>query len=195
MPLFYRGAGVGTFWHLNDARVNGFTAQAPEVVPSIDRLMQHVARGTINSPYISLTRSFGVAWNYAVFYGRSATLATHNSPGYVYEIEINDPLPSGLQLLDPLKDVAAAAPAPLAPISYQHDGLPEFLLGVVEPNKYGHFLSMPSLQPPPGGGTLRPPNLTIQLETLVRVLRDAEILAVGNIPATLIRSRFEVSIQ
>lgn len=195
MPLFYRGAGVGTFWHLNDARVSGFSAQAPGIVSSVDRLMQHVVRGTVSSPYISLTRSYGVAWSYAVLGGRNQTIATQHSPGYVYEIEINDPLPPGFQLLDPVKEVAASAPPPLATISYQHDGLPEFLLGVMEPNTYGHFLIMPCLQPPPGGGTPRSPNLTIQLETMVRVLRDAEILAVGNIPAALIRNRIDVWIS
>ncbi len=32
----------------------------------------------------------------------------------------------------------------------------------------------------------------MQLETLVRVLRDAEILAVGDIPATFLRRRIDV---
>jgi hypothetical protein len=180
MPIFYRGAGVGTYWHLNDARLTGFTPQAPGIASSIDRLMQHVSRGTVSSPYISLTRSYGVAWSYAVVFSR--TRPTQNNPACVYEIEINDPLPHGFQLIDPVKEVAAAAPPPLAAISYQHDGLPEFLLGVMDPKKYKRYRMAPCPQPPPGGGTPRSPNLTIQLETLVRVLRDAEILAVGNIP-------------
>jgi len=56
MPIFYRGDGVGTYWHENDARLSGFTSQSPGIVPSIDRLMHHIARGMVNSPYISLTR-------------------------------------------------------------------------------------------------------------------------------------------
>ncbi|MDG4603388.1 MAG: hypothetical protein P9C48_09030 [Defluviicoccus sp.] len=41
-------------------------------------------------------------------------------------------------------------------------------------------------------GTPRAPNLSPELETLVRALRDAEILAVGNVPASCVRSRYEV---
>ena len=48
------------------------------------------------------------------------------------------------------------------------------------------------MQPPVSEGTPRPPNLTIELETLVRALRDAEILAHGNIPATCVKNRLEV---
>jgi hypothetical protein len=51
MPIFYRGAGVGTHWHINDARLTGFTPQAPGIVLSIDRLMQHIVSGTVSSPY------------------------------------------------------------------------------------------------------------------------------------------------
>lgn len=191
MPIFYKGVGVDTHWHNNDAQLTGFTPQAPGIGPTIDRLMQHIARGTtMRSPYISLTRSYEVAWNYAVFGGRNLTIATQACPAYVYEIEINDPLPAGLQLLDPIKELTAELPPPLTSISYQHDGLPLFLVGVVAPSKYGRHLK--ERCPQPLGGTPRSPNLTIELETFVRVLRDAEILAVGNIPAACIRCRHKV---
>jgi hypothetical protein len=52
------------------------------------------------------------------------------------------------------------------------------------------FLTTPIVQPPPRRGTQRPANLSIELETLVRSLRDAEILAVGNIPASCVRNRY-----
>lgn len=125
-----------------------------------------------------------------MFFG--LTQPTQTNPGCVYEIELNDPLPPGLQLLDPIKEVAAASPSPLDLTSYQHDGLPDFLLGVVNPVQMGQFLTAPYPQPPPGSGINRPPNLTIELETLVRALRDAEILAVGNIPASCVRNRYDV---
>jgi len=173
MPIFYRGAGVGTYWHEKDARLSGFTPKRPGAVHSIERLMEHIVRADVNSPYISLTRSYGVAYWYAAPFGRVP--ATESNPGYIYEIEISKPLPPGLQLLDPVKEVAMALPGPLDLISYQHDGHPDFLLKIA----------------PPGGGT-RPPNPLVPLETLVRALRDAEILAVGNIPATYVRNRYEV---
>jgi len=189
MPIFYRGAGVGTYWHENDARLNGFTPKKPGAVHSIERLIEHIARADVNSPYISLTRSYGVAYWYAVPLSRDT--ATETNPRYVYEIELSHPLPLGLQLLDPVKEVAAAAPEPLEGM-YQHDGLPDFLLGLVDPIEKEQYLKAPYLQPPPGGGTDRPPNLSKELETLVRALRDAEILAVGNIPAAYIRNRHNV---
>jgi len=150
--------------------------------------MEHIARADVNSPYISLTRSYGVAYWYTVLFGR--TPATKINPGYVYEIELSHPLPPGLQILDPVKEVAMAAPEPLDLVCYQHDGLPDFLLGVMNPMEMGQFLKPLRPKPPPGGGAPIP-RLTIQLETLVRALRDAEILAVGNIPATCVRNRYE----
>jgi hypothetical protein len=190
MPIFYRGAGVGTYWHENDARLNGFTSKKPGAIHSIDRLMEHIAKADFNSPYISLPRSYGVAYCYAVPWSRAP--ATETNPGYVYEIELSAPLPPGLQLLDPVKEVAAAAPEPLDSISCQHDGLPDFLLGLVNRIEMKQYLEIPYPQPPPGGGIDRPPNLSKELETLVQALRDAEILAVGNIPATYVRNRYEV---
>lgn len=189
MTFFYRGAGVGTYWHKNDARLHGFTAQSPGAQPTVDRLINHIAKGTVTTPFLSLTRSFGVACSYAAFCGRGT--ATKDNPGYVYQVELDEPLPAGLQLIDPLKSVAEDAADPLDP-PYQHDGLPDFLLGVVSPTKMGDLLKIPYLQPPPGGGTERTPNLTEHFETLVRVLRDAEILACGTIPAKAIENRFLV---
>ena len=43
--------------------------------------------------------------------------------------------------------------------------------------------------------TSRPPNLSLQLETLVRALRDAEILAYGIIPATCVMNCFDVFVD
>ena len=190
IPIFWRGAGVETYWHQHDARLTGFAPQAPGMAPGVDSLMQHVARATVNSPFISLTRSYGVARDYALHGGRAQP--TEDMPGYVYEIEINIPPPGGLQLLDPVKEVAADAPPPLNPVSYQHDGDQDFLLGLVSLLQMGQSLRTVYPQPPPAGGTARTPNLTIQLETLVRALRDAEVLAAGNIPSTCVRSRTPV---
>ena len=54
------------------------------------------------------------------------------------------------------------------------------------------FLTQPAPQPPASAGTPRTPNLTIALETLVRTLRDAEVLTVGTIPADCVKHKFEV---
>ena len=166
-------------------------ARAPGTQPTTNQLMHHVARGTVTSPFISLTRSYAVAWHYAVF-GKEE-IPSPSNPAYVYEIEINEPMPVGLQLLDPVKEVAQRLPRPtsMSP-PYQHDGLPEFLIGVVDSITMGHFLAQHSPQPPLSEGTPRPPNLTLELETLVRALRDAEILAQGIIPSACVQNRFDV---
>lgn len=191
MAIFYRGAGIGTYWYHNDPVRQGFIARAPGMESTTNRLMLHIARSTINSPFISLTRSYGVAWHYAM--SSSERAPTLSDPAYVHEIEIQELLPSKLQLLDPVQEVTRTLPAPTSPgPPYQHDGLPDFLIGIVDPGNMGHFLTPSSMQPPGSEGTPRTPNLTIELETLIRSLRDAEILAHGIIPATCVKNSFNV---
>ena len=191
MAIFYRGAGINTYWYLNDPIERGFVARDPRMTPTTTRQMLHIARSTVNSPFISLTRSYGVAWRYAMV--SSERVPTPEDPAYVHEIEIQEPLPHELHLIDPVKEVAQVLPSPtIHGPPYQHDGLPDFLLGIVDPGNMGHFLAQHAMQPPSSEGTPRSPNLTIELETLVRALRDAEILAHGNIPVTCVKNRFEV---
>lgn len=191
MAIFYRGAGIVTYWHIHDAGQSGFISRVPKMQPTTDRLMLHIARGTVNSPFISLTRSYGIALNYANFLGRE--IPTPQRPTYVYEIEINEPVFSGLKLLDPIKEVAPVLPQPLSiNPPYQHDGGPAFLLGIVDPINMRKYLTQHAPQPPDSEGTPRTPNLTIALETLVRTLRDVELLAEGMIPAACVKHKFEV---
>ena len=195
MATFYKGAGIGTRWHIHDSRLVGFTARAPEAAPTTAALIDHIAAGTVNSPYISLTRSYAVAWDYAMRGGTD--IPTLDKPGYVYEIEIGNPLPSGLKPLDPVKEVALSLQAPIDTDAqeglpfYQHNGLPTFLLGVVDPISMLHF--QVGRQPqPPGPGVPCDPNLTPPLKTLVNTLRDAEILFHGFIPSYCVKDRFDV---
>ena len=188
MTIFYRGAGRGTHWHDNDAQTSGFLPKARAVEPSLDRLIHHIARANVASPYVSLTYSFGVAHEYAIF-GRATALI--DDPGYVYEIELTSPLPNGLQLVDPIREIVLAAPTLPSQTPYWHDGDQDFLLGVVSA-EMNEYLSRPIIQPYPSGGAQRSANLSLELETLARALRDAEILAIGDIPAACIRYRHEV---
>jgi hypothetical protein len=191
MVVFYRGAGVNTYWHEHDARERGFVAKAPGQQHSLDRLKQHIARGNFNSPYISLSRSYGIARDYAKFLGRAEPSAA--APAYVYEIELSQPLPSGLALFDPVRAKAEQFGDPLAAAAYHHDGDSKFLLGVADPTSGREFLELPVRHPPPAdGGARRSPNLSIELEAMVRALRDAEILARGVIPTNCIRARYNI---
>ncbi|SUS07829.1 hypothetical protein DF3PA_160005 [Candidatus Defluviicoccus seviourii] len=73
MPFFYRGAGVGTCWHQRDARRDGFVARRPGQTASKDQLIKHIARGTVDTPYVSLTRSYGIALTYAIQFGQGSS--------------------------------------------------------------------------------------------------------------------------
>ena len=199
MATFYKGAGVGTHWHANDSRQIGFTARAPEANPSTEALIHHIASGTHNSPYISLTRSYAVAWNYAMRGGTADIIPTKNNPGYVYALEICKPLSSGLKLFDPIREVALSlqdlshAEIQESSSFYQHNGLPDFLLGVVDPERMLDY-QVGRLPKPPGPGEKCPPNLTPQLKSLVNTLRDAEILVYGHIPPSCVKERFDVEL-
>lgn len=191
MPLFWRGAPVGSYWHSNDAQHSGFTAHSPGMLASVDRMIQHISLGTAASPFISLTRSYAVAWAYAVHL--SGTSATSSNPAYVYEVELEHPLPRGLVLLDPINELSTDRSDPLNGCPYHHNGLPTFLLGVVHPTMAAHLNVYPPC-PPVGGVSVssRLPNQSDELKTLVNVLRDAEVLAIGAIPASKIVKRYDV---
>ena len=83
MAILYKGAGVGTYWHTNDACATGFTPMKASAPFGVDRLMRHVARGDFNSPYVSLALSYGVAFSYALL-GKARP--TTKVPAYVYEM-------------------------------------------------------------------------------------------------------------
>jgi hypothetical protein len=181
VPDFYRGAGPRSYWWKKDATKSGFQPQEPGASPSIARLIEHIGGDTSGSPYISLSRSYGVARGYALV--GEGGIATSSVPGYVYVIELADPLPPGFEIIDPVRAVASSLPPPTDEIGYQHDGSQNFLLGVVDVDPTSRRYLTEEVRTPRGSyGTPRSPRLTRQLETLVRALRDAEILAVGNLP-------------
>jgi hypothetical protein len=188
MALFYRGAGIGSHWHHNDARTSGFAPHSAGATPSLDRLMHHIARGSTVSPYISFSRSFGIGRAYAL--AGPGGYPTVSRPGYVYEIELSDD--KVCRLLDPVVEVAKSLREPWDSLSYQHDGAQSFLLGVTDPENMLTYLHEPVVFPPGSAGTPRPANLSQELETLVRALRDSEVLVLGNVPASLVRNKYEI---
>lgn len=187
MALFYKGVGVGTFLHANDPRLNGMPPRAPVIGYNIGVAMRHVARGTTVSPCVSLTRSYGVAEMYAR--EASLTFPSPTTPAYVYEVDIPDPVPTGVTLVDPVKAVAATLPSPVTALSYFHDGDKDFILGVASPTLMAMHLTAPITQPPGSVGAARSANLTLELETLIRALRDAEVLVLGTVPASRVTTR------
>jgi hypothetical protein len=102
MALLYRGAGPGTYWHLRDARLDGFAPQNPGGAPSNDLIISHIARGSTRTPYVSFTRSFGVARAYAI--PGSVGYSSATQPGYVYEVEVSDD--KACVIIDPVVEIA-----------------------------------------------------------------------------------------
>ena len=175
MATFYKGAGIGTHWHSRDSRRVGFTARSPATNPKTEGLIDHIVTDTVNSPYISLTRSYAVAWHYAVFSGKQEP--GQGKPAYIYEIEIDDVLPHGLNLLDPVKEVIHI--------------LPQSLRGVVDLNYMKNLLGGQTPQPSNLRGHFSP-NVELQLMALTFAQRDAEVLVHGYIPPFCVKHRFEV---
>lgn len=196
MAILYKGAPINSHWYHHDPRSVGLSGIAPHLTATNDRLMQHVARGTRYTPFISLTRSFNIAWDYAFTLG--PIRPTRINPAYVYEVTL-DPVPRGVILLDPVMEVVGPLHSSAhftGTVPYLHDGSQQFVIGIashtVLPALSRRLMSLPYRQPPPSTGTPRPPNLTIELETIVRALRDTEVLVIGTIPASCITNRFDV---
>ena len=186
MPVFFRGAGLGTYWWANDARRSVFTAQAPRNPVSRDRLLQHVGGSTQTTPFISLSRSFAVAFDYAQKGGRA--FPSKAKPAFVYEIEID--VAAAFHVLDPLKEIASGLPAPLATPSFHHDGDQKAILGIVDSTQAAYLTAAVRYPPPqaPKSGV----NVGVELTGMLRALRDAELLAVDNIPARCVVVRHDV---
>lgn len=175
MAIFYKGAGIGTHWHTRDSRRVGFTARSPGTNPETEVFIDHIVTNIANSPYISLTRSYAVAWHYAVFSSKQEP--GPGEPAYIYEIEIDDSLPHGLNLLDPAKEVVHILPQPLRGIM-NLDYIEDLLGG-----------QTPQLPNPEEGFS---PDVERQLIALVFAERDAEVLVHGYIPPFCVKHRFEV---
>jgi hypothetical protein len=188
MAIFYRGAGVGTWWHKNDPRHSGFTPQASGMPPGLDRLMAHISHGTKDSPYVSLTRSYGVARSYALKAGHIPPTPT--SPALVWEIELTDPLPAGLTLYDPVQVVAAEVPTPTSGNPYQHDGAQNTLIALIDTSQ-ASLLKEPCPMPRGCNPPHPLPHISTHIRAIVFALRDAELLALGTIPRHCIRARHE----
>ena len=188
MAIFYRGAGVGTYWHGHNGCSSGFWPRNSTIPNTPDRIIQHVYNGLTDSPYVSLTLSYGVAFSYALEVGTKQPTAS--DPAYVYEFEIN--AAHGVALIDPVKQVAAGAPNPVDANPYQHNGYPYVMLGITWPLM--SFLLRTPVPTPPGAATSAAPVARVgpHLWAMVAALRDAEILAVGNIPTGCVIKRHSV---
>ena len=131
VPKYFKGVGPGTYWAKALPHLYGFTAQNTNCTISstnrIDLIIDHIAQGAPpHSPFISLTSSLKIAECYAMV--GSSRIATPSNPGLVFEIRFDDPLPLGLQVFDPIQELADIAPDPPEIPQYHHDGDINFFL-------------------------------------------------------------------
>jgi len=188
MSRYFKGAGVGTYWHLRDAMVSGFTAASAATPANVTVMKDHIVYQLVqNSPYISLTRSYEVAEADARYYGK--TLPTPTNVAFVYELNIPDS--TAASLLDPVQELATSLGTPFAALFYQHDGGPDLLLGLIDSANFGNVLTRPIRSA--GISTGRPPRITDELHALVRALRDAEVLALHAISRSCLISKHKVA--
>ncbi len=189
MPaVFYKGVGVGTHNHANDLRLVGLMPRATGSL-NVVAMQQHIAGGTGYSPCISITKSYGVARDYAM--NSSLAKPTQATPGHVYEIHIPENTQSP-QLIDPVNYISSSNANLLGSQTYHHNGDQNFL-GFVAYRQSKGGIHPQALRPPglSGAGTL-PVQLSSELESIVFAIRDAEILVHGNMPASWFVRRYDI---
>jgi len=190
MTHFYKGVGVGTFFHPMDLRVTGIDPADRSGRFDDQMAMQHICHGSHRSPCVSVTKSYGVAESYA---RTGLGPPSPGVPGYVYVLNIPNPAPfEAPRVVDPVFVVASHNNNPLTSPSYHHNGNQQYLLGVVSPRLHPNFLYAPAPTRPGSAKSIGPPHLTPELQTMVWALRDAEALIVGSVPTTWIIDRLDV---
>ena len=120
LPVLFKGAGPGTFWHINDARLTGFTCAANRP-PTKNAVVGHIAAYSHPSPFLSFSTSFAVARQYALM-GPSGE-ATHANPGYVYEIDPSA-VAASLTVYDPIEEIVKGG------LIQGHNGDQNLIVGV-----------------------------------------------------------------
>lgn len=178
--ILFKGAGPGTHWALNDARLTGFVAQGGQP-HAVGTVMNHVRGRSHPSPYLSTSTSYAVARTYAEDGPGGPASATN--PGYVYEVDTSL---ATVQIVDPLRAVVmGSANGPV----HAHDGGQDLILGIARPMLHGSVLAKP---PARLGNLVHAPTISPQLHCVVFVIRDGEVLIRGTIPTACITARHSI---
>lgn len=198
MAIFYRGAGRGTHWHTNDARnsASGFQPIQSGITSTVDRIIRHIARGDTNSPYVSITSSFAIAYFYAMYCGKQRPDRSNHA--FVYEIEIRDLVGASFRMIDPVVELSNVVPNLPDPPRHHHEGNFQLLHGVIGWHwLYRRHRNQNILLPPNPPNSGRPStgtsvNVLPELHAAGRALRDAEILIYGGLPSAYIIAKHAV---
>jgi hypothetical protein len=117
---------------------------------------------------------------------------TAATPGHVYEIDTDYQILSGAKIIDPVHVIATQNGQSTTSPAYHHNGGPNYLLALIDPTSFAHLLNAPAPRPPKSAALPAAPSLTLDLLTLVRAIRDAEMLVLGNLPATFFVRRHDI---
>lgn len=104
--VVYKGVGIGTYLHGQNLQSAGITAARPGQSNNLANLVRHIAQGSALSPFISFTKSWDVAEDYARNGGKFRP--TSGNPAEVWEVHIPRPLPRGIEVIDGLCRCIAA---------------------------------------------------------------------------------------
>ena len=185
--IFYKGAGPGTHWWTNDARITGFSASPG--VANTNSMVRHITAYSHPSPMLSFSASFAVARSYALSGPAGRALAS--SPGYVYEIDITQGGLSPALLKDPVREILNSNPdvGTVALLPTHHDGGQNLLHAIASPSRFGATLGTPPIR---RGPNPRPPVVSDRLQAVIFALRDAEVLVSANVASACVVTRYNV---
>jgi hypothetical protein len=176
----FKGAGPGTHWHKNDARILGFASAARGLTRNA--IVTHITAYSNPSAALSVSSSFAIARRYAL--SGPAGPATGAAPGYVYEIDLTGVAMPG-KLVDPVQQISSSHTAAGA---HQHNGdqtlLAEIASGNSSVNPFTNAMQL--------GGRMAAPAVSAELMALIFAIRDAEILVYGSIPHAAVVNRHDV---
>jgi hypothetical protein len=191
--FLYKGAGPGTHWWTNDAQTAGgfVVGHAPR---NVNAIIRHIVNYSWPSPYSSFSASFAAAAAYATT--GPGGKATPAAPGWVYEIDVALAIDLGARFVDPAREILLQNPYVGAPgtIPTFHDGGQDLILGIADPALHRKVLLAPPRQPGLTGRVRGPgpPIVHNELRAVIFALRDAEVLATTDLPATCITARYPV---
>lgn len=178
-PTLYKGAGPGTWWHVNDPRTTpaGFWGGAANA-GTVNATVRHITAYSWPSPYLSFTTSFAIARSYALSGPKG--VASRSNPGFVYEIDLST-LSFPPTLIDPVQHIVGSNGG----WAHRHEGAPT-LIEEIAKGAQSYSLSHRS------GGPQRAPAVQTDLIALVFAIRDAEILVAGGLSSAAIYLRHDV---
>jgi len=174
LPILYKGAGPGTYWHTNDATQSGFTTQPG--IANRNQIVNHITANSRPPIYLSFTTSFAVAKRYAL-YGTSR--ATQANPGFVYSVNLMN-MPN-FNAYDPVAEISAGM------LIHGHTGDQRLVVRIALDHKRATTLQVDG-----PNGTKIVPSFSTELRGLTFALRDAEIVIGGNVLASAVIDKLSV---